>query len=90
MCHVFSKGLSLALLWGTFGGAFVGYVFGAELALFCLIKVAQGDFFFWLPVESLSATLLCSFVARFANKAMVDFTGFFQFRNALDLVRYWA
>ena len=80
MCHVFCKCLGLTLLWTTFGGYDAGGFWLCDFLLYCLIKIAQGDFVYWMPAESTSVTLLISTLLRLAQKTLVDFTGFVQFR----------
>jgi hypothetical protein len=47
LAHVLSKGLSLALLWATFGGAKVFMYYGAELGAFYLVKIVRDDIIAW-------------------------------------------
>ena len=57
MCHVFGKCLGLTLLWTTYGGYGAGGFWLCDFLLFCLIKISQGDFIYWLPAESTPATM---------------------------------
>lgn len=85
MSHVFSKCFGLTILWCTFGGSLAWCAWALDLVLFCLIKIVQGDWFTWLPIDSLLVAHAGSLLFRFANKLMVDFTGFMQLRHSFEM-----
>jgi hypothetical protein len=82
MCHVLSRCLGLALLWSTFGGLAAAGFWVADFLLVCLIKVVQGDFIYWLPIDNLGLAIAVSTLTRMAAKILTDFTGMFQMRHS--------
>ena len=64
--------------------------FAGDLALYLGVKVARGDFHYWLPVDG-AFGLLLSLLARVLVKTITDFTGVIQFRGDPELGGlYWT
>jgi len=62
---------------------FVAYMAG-DMALYLLLKVARGDFHYWLPIEG-ALGLFASLMIRAIIKTITDFTGVIQFRGDAEL-----
>lgn len=62
---------------------------GADLGLYLLVKIARGDFFYWVPFGAI-AEIFTSIIARVVVKVIVDFTSIMQFRHPYELGgAYW-
>ena len=85
LAHVLSKALGVALFLATFGGSSVFIYYGAELLVYFLVKVVQGDLWAWIPSVGLGTSVGLTSLFRFAGKVMADFTGFLQLRHPYDL-----
>jgi len=55
-------------------------VFGGELALFFVVKIARGDFTSWVPIAGCPG-VIASFTMRLFIKVAVDWTACAQFRH---------
>ncbi len=84
VAHVLSKGFGVALFWATFGGNAVCVYYGAEVAIFILVKVIRSDFIYWVPIDGLVLSTFSAFVFRLAAKVLTDFTGFLQIRHVYE------
>jgi len=61
-----------------------------DMTLYLLVKVASGDFHYWVPVDG-TFGLFVSLLMRVVVKTITDFTGVVQFRNFPDLGgMYWT
>jgi hypothetical protein len=81
ICHVFLRCAGLAILALICGpGPCLG-IWLADLALYILVKMARGDFFYWIPAESFSLAVAIGLLVRGASKAMCDFSGNLQMRH---------
>jgi len=61
-----------------------------DMALYLLLKVARGDFHYWVPVDG-ALGLVFSLVARVIVKTITDFTGVIQMRHPGELGGlYWT
>ena len=68
---------------------FLIYLAG-DMALYLLVKVASGDYHYWIPVDG-AFGLFVSLILRMFIKIVTDFTGVIQFRNYPDLGGlYWT
>ena len=68
---------------------FVAYMAG-DMALYLLLKVARGDFHYWMPIEG-AFGLFMSLLARVLVKTITDFTGVIHVRGPQDLGGvYWT
>ena len=55
-----------------------------DMALYLGVKVARGDFHYWVPVDG-ALGLLMSLLTRVIFKMITDFTGVIQFRGDAEL-----
>jgi len=61
-----------------------------DMALYLLLKVARGDFHYWIPVDG-ALGLFVSLLMRLSVKAITDFTCVIQFRHPGELGGlYWS
>ena len=61
-----------------------------DMALYLLLKVARGDFHYWIPIDG-ALGLLVSLLMRATVKTITDFTGFIQSRHPGELGGlYWT
>jgi len=61
------------------------------MAIFFLYKIARDDFVYWIPVSSLTGTILVSVFCRAVNKTIVNFTGIVQYRHTNEMGgAYWT
>ena len=70
--NILVKGLSVVLI-GMLGAKWAIAYVAADIGLFLLIKVARGDFYYWIPVDGWALAVL-SFLVRIIIKIIVDFT----------------
>uniref|UniRef100_A0A7S2QVX8 Uncharacterized protein n=1 Tax=Triparma pacifica TaxID=91992 RepID=A0A7S2QVX8_9STRA len=90
----FSAGMLLIrctciVLLGLVGKQWVFAYIGADLALYLMVKIMRGDFWYWIPAGP-QAELLLSCWIRTLIKIVVDFTSIIQFRHPSELGGlYW-
>ena len=70
--NILVKSLSVVLI-GMLGAKWAIAYVTADVGLFLAIKVARGDFYYWIPLEGWTS-IVVSFILRIAMKAVVDFT----------------
>ena len=75
------KILGIALL-ATVSSVYIGIFLAADMALYCLWKVFQKDFRYWLRLDGVIAWVV-SIIARFFIKILVDFTTNVQMRVSI-------
>ena len=61
----------------------VMYMVG-DMALYLVLKVARGDFHYWIPIDGMLGVLV-SLISRVIAKTIVDFTGIVHFRHPYEL-----
>ena len=84
LTHISSKGLSITLLWTTFGGRTTYVYYGCEMAMYFLIKIIRQDFFYWAPVHGLM-NVFAALLNRVTTKILVDFTGYMMFLHPHEM-----
>jgi hypothetical protein len=92
----FSSGMLLLkcmtiVLLGLLGKKWVVTFMVADLGLYLFIKVARGDFHYWVGLDNGKLELLSSILARVLVKIVTDFTSIVQFRHPFEVGgMYWA
>ena len=62
----------------------------SDMALYLLVKVARGDFHYWLPIDG-AVGLRVSLLMRVIVKTITNFAGVIQFRHPGELGgSYWT
>ena len=83
------RSLSAAMLMVVSKRYFVAYMAG-DMALYLLLKVARGDFHYWMPIDG-AFGLFASLMLRVCVKTIVDFTGVIHFRHPVEVGGlYWT
>ena len=63
---------------------------GADLALYFIVKILRGDFWYWMPFGGLAEVFSSSFI-RLIVKTLTDFTLIVQFRHPNEIGgAYWT
>ena len=70
--NILVKGLSVVLI-GMLGAKWAIIYIAADIGLFLVIKIARGDFYYWIPLDGW-ASIVFSLVMRVMAKVIVDFT----------------
>jgi len=85
------RGLTLVLL-GLTGGRQLVFIFlFADLGFYLFVKIARGDFSYWIPVEGYFLQVVTSLLARVVVKVIMDFTSIVQFRHPNEVGGfYWS
>ena len=66
------KGFSVVLM-GMLGAEWAVTFIAADVGIFLAVKIARGDFYYWIPIEGW-ASVVFSFFVRIFIKVIVDFT----------------
>ena len=70
--NILVKGLSVVLI-GMLGAKWAITYIAADVGLFLAVKIARGDFYYWIPLNGW-ALVVSSFLVRVVIKVIVDFT----------------
>lgn len=79
------------VLFGLAGGKTLIFAYiGADLALYFIVKILRGDFWYWMPFGGLAEVFSSSFI-RLIVKTLTDFTLIVQFRHPNEIGgAYWT
>ena len=61
------------------GKAMLIYFVAGEMLVYLMIKIARGDFMYWVRIDGIVAVIL-AFLDRVIVKVIVDFSGCLHFR----------
>ena len=71
--NILVKGLSVVLI-GMLGAKWAITYIAADVGLFLAVKIARGDFYYWIPIDDKWVLVVSSFILRLVQKVVIDFT----------------
>jgi hypothetical protein len=70
-CQLLARSIGCALIAAAVGKLNLGFMLGAELAVYLLYKVIRRDFYYWAPNNGITRVIV-SFVIRSVVKIIAD------------------
>jgi len=84
--HNLSRSLAFALLAAAPGGGRLLLLFlSCEFGLFYILKIARGDFFYWVDVNGMLLSLVIPILERAVSKIIADFSGCLHCRHPYEM-----
>jgi hypothetical protein len=81
--------MTISLL-GVLGRSWALAYVAADIIMFFLVKIVQGDIWYWAPLKG-KAEVLLTFLMRLTTKPISDFTSVLQLRHPNEVGgQYWA